>query len=229
MKPVVVVAVWAAAVWAPGLSAQGIEQYSEPAPVQFAAAAVETQQHFTESTSAAAQAAEREQEARQRAAEREQEDRERAQEARERDQERAEREQEAAERAQERVERAYERASEALDRRRWDTAAKLFSEVPRNSARADGAAYWAAYAQHKAGRRAEALASVARMLKEFPQSRWVSDARALEIEIRQAQGQPVRPETEDDEELKLVAINSLMHADPERAIPMLEKVLTSSA
>ncbi len=147
----------------------------------------------------------------------------------EREQERAEREQERAERAQERVERYYERGSEALEKRQWEEAVSAFSDVPRTSARADGALYWTAYAQNKLGRRDQALATLAELEKNFPQSRWLNDAKALRIEIRQAQGQPVRPEAQDDEDLKLMAINSLMHTDNERAVPMLAQVLQSSA
>lgn len=134
-----------------------------------------------------------------------------------------------AERAMERADRAYERAARLLDRREWEQAAKAFTEVPRTSPRADGALYWAAYAQNKLGRRAEALGRLSELEKSFPNSRWVNDAKALAIEIRQAQGQPVKPESEDDEELKLMALNGLMRADPERAVPMIERVLAGAA
>jgi HEAT repeat protein len=61
--------------------------------------------------------------------------------------------------------------------------------------------------------------------KNFANSRWVNDAKALELEVRQGAGHPVSPDAEPDEDLKLMAINGLMHTDPERAIPLLEKVL----
>jgi HEAT repeat protein len=57
----------------------------------------------------------------------------------------------------------------------------------------------------------------------------VNDAKALEVEVRQAGGQPVPPESESNEDLKLQAINSLMNTDPERAIPLLEKILQGTA
>ena len=37
--------------------------------------------------------------------------------------------------------------------------------------------------------------------------------------------QKVNPDSEPDEDLKLMALNGLMNSDPERAIPMLEKFL----
>ena len=131
--------------------------------------------------------------------------------------------------AQERVERnadrSYENGSRALDQRRWEEAVKNFAAVPRDSTRADGALYWTAYAHNKAGRRAEALASLAELAKSYPQSRWTSDGKALEIEIRQAEGKPVSPDAQSDEEMKLLALNAVMQADPEKAVPVLEKML----
>jgi HEAT repeat protein len=47
--------------------------------------------------------------------------------------------------------------------------------------------------------------------------------------MKQASGQNVSPESESDEELKLMAINGLMQSDPDRAIPLLEKQLKGSA
>jgi HEAT repeat protein len=98
----------------------------------------------------------------------------------------------------------------------------------RGSERVDGALYWRAYALYKAGRRDEALASLAKLQKEHPSSAWLNDARALEVEVRQASGQPVSPEKEQDEELKLLALNSLVHSEPERSLPILEKLLQSA-
>jgi tetratricopeptide (TPR) repeat protein len=130
--------------------------------------------------------------------------------------------------AQERAKQAYERGVKALDERQWEKAIQFFEEVPKAASRADGALYWKAYAAEKLARHAEALAALAELPKAFPASRWINDAKALEIEVRQASGQPVAPESAADEELKLLAINSLLTSDPERALPLLEKVLQSS-
>ena len=125
--------------------------------------------------------------------------------------------------------RYYERGQRDLERNRWDEAADNFSEaVSRGGARADGALYWKAYALNKLGRRDDALAAIAELRKGHPSSRWLDDARALEIEIKQAGGKPVNPESADDEELKLMALNSFMNTDPDRALPLLEKLLHSS-
>ena len=98
-----------------------------------------------------------------------------------------------------------------------------------NSTRVDAALYWKAYALDKLNQQADALAAVQDLIKRFPQSRWISDAKALELQVRQNAGQAPRPEAESDEELKLLAIQGLQHSDPEQAVPMLEKILQGTA
>ena len=126
--------------------------------------------------------------------------------------------------------RLYEQGANALDDGDWDRAAAAFIEVARgNGARADAAVYWVAYAYKQEKRHAEALALLAGFPARFPKSSWLKDVKALELEIRQSGGGSVRPEAENDEDLKLMAINSLLHTDPERAIPLLEKFLKSGS
>ncbi|MGH9360617.1 MAG: HEAT repeat domain-containing protein [Thermoanaerobaculia bacterium] len=119
----------------------------------------------------------------------------------------------------------YAEAQDALDERQWGRAAALFGRVAqRGGEDADDALYWQAYAQHKAGRKAQALATVKQLQTSFPKSNWVDDAKALEVEIRGGAGR-ASPEQIADEELKLYAINSLLGAEPERAVPLLQKFL----
>jgi hypothetical protein len=122
--------------------------------------------------------------------------------------------------------RTYQRGMKALDERQWEAAVEAFREVARQKgARADGATYWLAYAQNRLGQRAEALALIAELRQGHPQSRWIKQAAALELEIRQSSGQPANPESQMDDELKLMALNGLVNSDPERAVPLLEKFL----
>lgn len=121
---------------------------------------------------------------------------------------------------------AYESGSEAIDEEEWAGAARHFDRViAMKGKRADAALYWKAYALSREGRRPDALAALAQLRSTAPRSRWLDDAKALEIEIRQQSGQPPRVESQSDEEMKLIAINSLMHRNPEEAVPMLEKFL----
>jgi len=123
------------------------------------------------------------------------------------------------------ADRAYGQAMKALEQREWDRAVEGFTEAARGGARVEGALYWKAYSQNKLGRREEALATIEELRKAHPNSRWLNDAKALEVEVRQAAGRPVTPETEADDDLKLMALNSLVQSDPERVTPILEKLL----
>jgi len=123
----------------------------------------------------------------------------------------------------------YENGRRALDASQWDKAIELFSaSVARKGPAADGALYWKAYAQDKAGRRDEALTTIAALRKSYPSSKWSGDAQALAMEIHGATGVSVKPAADADEELKLMAINSLMQSDPKEALPILERLLRSN-
>jgi HEAT repeat protein len=169
---------------------------------------------------------------RQRASETAQRDRERARERSERDREQAQRDREGA-RAEERANREderFERGTEALDEERWDRAIEAFDSVAdMGGRRADAGLYWKAYALRKAGRPADALATLGQLRKTAPQSKYIKEADNLEQEIRQDSGRPPAPERESDEELKLIAINGLLGTHAEQAVAMLEKFLGSNA
>jgi HEAT repeat protein len=119
----------------------------------------------------------------------------------------------------------YERARQAIERAQWSQAVQQFTMLAQaNAPRADAAMYWRAYSLDKLNRHADALAAVSDLFKSFPASRWISDARALELQVKQRTGQPVPVET-GDEELKLLAIQGLQQTAPERAVPLLVKVI----
>lgn len=124
----------------------------------------------------------------------------------------------------------YVEGTEALDERRYARAIEAFAAAARLAGpRQDGALYWKAWAHSRQGQASEALQALAELQRAHPQSRWIGDARALEVEIRGAAGAAPRPESEQDEELKLLALNSLIDADPATALPLLGKLLTGKS
>ncbi len=143
-----------------------------------------------------------------------------------RDQEARERAAEAAERERERRERVneyYYEGYEAIQENRWDRAVQRFDRViDAKGERADGALYWKAYAQYKQGDSDGALATLARLQKEYAQSRYLKDAKELEASIRQT---PVSADNAADEELKEAALRALINVSDEEAIPVLERFL----
>ena len=123
----------------------------------------------------------------------------------------------------------YKDGTNYLNEGKWDAAAGKFDQVAAlHGKRADSALYWKAYALNKSGRRQDALATIAELRKQYPRSTWLKDAGALEVELRQASGQAVNPQEHEDEETKLLALNSLMNSDPKRALPILQKFLSSN-
>jgi tetratricopeptide (TPR) repeat protein len=111
--------------------------------------------------------------------------------------------------------RQYDRAITAFDR-----------AIAQKDARSDGALYWKAFAQFKLGRSDDALATIAELRRDHPQSRYLNDAKVLETDVRRMAGQPVNPATLDDDEIKLLAIQGLQRS--EQAIPLLEGVLNAT-
>ena len=127
-----------------------------------------------------------------------------------------------AEKANAHEDELYQSAKDALDNGEYDNAIKQFDEVIKiHGRKADGAMYWKAYALNKVGNKAQALTAIGELRRNYPKSNWLRDAGALEQDIRGGGN----PENISDEELKLLAIQSLMNSDPEKAVPMLEKIL----
>jgi hypothetical protein len=136
-----------------------------------------------------------------------------------------------ADQAKTQAEAEYKKAMSLLDQGQWGAAVKQFHELAtRNKEKADAAMYWEAYAESKLGHVGPALEGLAKLKAAYPSSRWVNDAKALQLELRQSAGQQVSPESVgDDSDLKLMALSGLMNSDPERAMPVLEKTLHGNA
>ena len=123
----------------------------------------------------------------------------------------------------------YQHGLSALDARNWDQAVDYFREsASHKGSNADAALYWLAYAQNRAGDRDEALGTIKQLRQAYASSRWINDARALEVEIRAQNGTPISPSAEPDEDLKLLALNSLMSSNPDKALPILRTLLASN-
>src|SRR5262245_41607301 len=94
----------------------------------------------------------------------------------------------------------YDKARDLIEEGRYDRAVgELDRLIALNSNRTDAALYWKAYCQMRLGQRAEALTSITDLTKRFTDSRWLRDAKALEVEVRQSSGQTVSPSSQDDD------------------------------
>ena len=120
----------------------------------------------------------------------------------------------------------FERAIADFDRL---VADKNLSKLDKSASKADAAMYWKAYSQAKLDFSTEALRTIQEMKAQFAASPWVKDANALAVEIQQAAGQPVSADLQNDEELKLLALRGVMQADPDKGVPIIEKMLAGGA
>src|SRR5437868_11067906 len=124
-----------------------------------------------------------------------------------------------------RTEQAYDAGKQAIYEGNWQKALDSYSQVIKaGGAHVDEALYWQAVAQKQMGDRAAALRTIAQLKRQYPRSSWIKDATALEQEI---QPKAVNPDKESDCDLKLLAVNSLMNTDPDKALPIIEKLLNN--
>ena len=127
------------------------------------------------------------------------------------------------------AEREYQRGTQALDEKNWSAAVQAFTQASmQGGSKVDAALYWKAYALSKLGRNSEALGLLDGLSRSHPGSKWLDDARALRVDVSRAAGKPVSPEEAADEEIKLMAINSLIRAEPDRAVTLLEGILKNN-
>ena len=123
----------------------------------------------------------------------------------------------------------YSDGTRAIDEGRWSDAIDLFNKiVPLHGERAEGALYWRAYSENKEGQPARAINTCAELRHTYPKSEWLDECGALEIEIRGHSAQPVQPQAEQDEDLKLLALNAIMQQDEARAIAAIQQILNGN-
>jgi thioredoxin-like negative regulator of GroEL len=122
----------------------------------------------------------------------------------------------------------YSDGTRAINDGHWAQAESIFQNLAsQHGARAEAALYWEAYAENKQGNAARALEICAELRQTYPQGNWAKECSALEIEIHGKSDDPVRPQAEQDEELKLLALNSLMQQDEAHALPIIQQILNS--
>jgi len=130
--------------------------------------------------------------------------------------------------AQTKEDTLYSAGTRAINDARWAQAESIFQNLAsQHGPRADAALYWEAYAANKQGNAAHALEICAELRHAYPQGNWVKECSALEIEIHGKSDDPVPPQAEQDEELKLLALNSLMQQDEAHAVPIIQQILNS--
>jgi thioredoxin-like negative regulator of GroEL len=121
----------------------------------------------------------------------------------------------------------YSDGTRAINDAHWSQAESIFSNIAQqHGARAEAALYWKAYAENKQGNPTRALETCSQLRQTYPHGNWINECGALEIEIRGKSNDPLPPQAEQDEDLKLLALNSLMQQDESRALPVIQQILS---
>jgi TolA-binding protein len=119
----------------------------------------------------------------------------------------------------------YQNGLRDIENHQYEQALSEFNMVVSHAGvRAEGALYWKAYVLNKQGRSADAQGAIDTLRKTYPNSHWLDDAKALELEVKQSKG-PVSPENEADDDIKVLAAQGLMQSDPEKALTLMENLL----
>ena len=120
--------------------------------------------------------------------------------------------------------------SRAIDQKHWSDAITIFSKIAEQMGDyADGALYWKAYAENKLGDSGKSLDTCMALLNRYPASNWIEDCGALKIEMHAKNGGPVQPSAEQSDDLKLLALASLMRHDEKRALDEINDILNGDS
>jgi HEAT repeat protein len=119
---------------------------------------------------------------------------------------------------------SYSSGLSLLQNRQYDQAIVRFDRaIAQKGTHADGAWYWKAFAQYKLGKTEDALTSIATLRKDFPQSRYLPDAKILEADVRKPAIDRI-----DDDEIKLLAIQGIQNSDPAKAAQLAATLLSNT-
>ncbi len=126
----------------------------------------------------------------------------------------------------------YADGKQALRDRSWEDAAAAFARAAEGEPDlADAATYWRAYALFKSGNERDGRRVLSRFDKRFPKSRWRDDVRVLLAEQDESIDQESINIEEGvlDTETRLYLLARLMEQQPDRALPVLRKMLQDDA
>jgi hypothetical protein len=151
---------------------------------------------------------------------------------------------------------AYTVGTRAMDDRRWPDAVTAFDKViSEKGERVDAAFYWKAYSLNKLGKTSLAVATCEQLRSQFASSTWNKDCDAISVDVQvdakeddkiKLKMDKVHPYVKvapygiyvdggdngvargSDEDLKLLALNSLLNRDPTTALPLLRGILSGN-
>ena len=152
----------------------------------------------------------------------------------------------------------YMVGTRAMDEHRWPDAVSAFDKViSERGERVDAAFYWKAYSLNKLGKTPLAIATCEQLRAQFAGSTWNKDCAAISVDVQvdakamaddkvKVKMDKVHPYVKvapfavygeggdsgvargSDEDLKMLALNSLLNKDPATALPLLRGILSGN-
>ena len=152
----------------------------------------------------------------------------------------------------------YMVGTRAMDEHRWPDAVSAFDKViSERGERVDAAFYWKAYSLNKLGKTPLAIATCDQLRAQFAGSTWNKDCAAISVDVQvdakamaddkvKVKMDKVHPYVKvapfavygeggdsgvargSDEDLKMLALNSLLNKDPATALPLLRGILSGN-
>jgi HEAT repeat protein len=140
----------------------------------------------------------------------------------------------------------YRQARSRLNDGEYKTAANLFGDIIRKYPRstyAPDAYYWRAFALHKAGDNRDARTVLEEQQRKFPKAATAGDAAALlaqvkgvlcqagdqaacsDVAVKANQSARGCPQEDDEDDVRIAALNSFLNMNSERALPLLKQIL----
>ena len=124
----------------------------------------------------------------------------------------------------------FREGRDLIEAQNWQRAAEKFNDFIKGYPKdrdLDAALYWYGYALQKQERKQEAKDSLVRLVERFPNSSWRQEAQALLVVMGFQQEVDVALKR-DNCEIKILALQSLFQADPERAMTIASDAIKAN-
>ena len=125
----------------------------------------------------------------------------------------------------------YEAGQKAMHNQQYQKAYEQFKQAESDKKYTDAALYWQSYVLFKNNHKAKAKRILKRLIKKYPDSQWIDDAQILALEHSTETNFNNATDLEKlelNEELKLYAIQQLMHNNPDKALPLVKNILNNT-
>ncbi len=125
----------------------------------------------------------------------------------------------------------YDDARKAMRNQEWQRALELFERAEEQPDRnADAAIYWQAHIWSQLENERNAMRMIRKLERQYPDSKWADDARALRVELSDTTDLAAQLQDSElmDDELRLYALGQLVHRDPDRAVPLIMRLIENS-